>query len=63
MKINAPLILTFCIVIIAITFPIFSHAQPPDFEDSIVDAPVDGGLTLLVAAGIGYGAKKLRKKK
>ena len=27
------------------------------------DAPIDGGLSLLVAAGIGYGAKKLSNKK
>ena len=24
-------------------------------------APIDGGLSLLVAAGVGYGAKKLKK--
>ena len=27
------------------------------------DAPIDGGLSLLVAAGVGYGAKKLKAKK
>jgi hypothetical protein len=27
------------------------------------DVPIDGGLSLLVAAGVGYGAKQLRKKK
>ena len=26
-------------------------------------APVDGGLSILVAAGIGYGSKKLAAKK
>lgn len=25
------------------------------------DVPLDGGLSLLIAAGVGYGAKKLRK--
>lgn len=30
------------------------------FGDPLSDVPVDGGLTLLVAAGIGYGAKKIR---
>lgn len=25
-----------------------------------VDAPIDGGISLLVAAGIGYGVKKAR---
>jgi len=28
-----------------------------------VDLPIDGGLSLLVAAGVGYGAKKLKEKK
>jgi hypothetical protein len=26
-------------------------------------APIDGGLSLLVAAGVGYGAKKLKEKR
>ena len=39
-------------------------AQPNPGEDP--DAPIDGGVSLLVAAGIGYGIKKVkdnRKKK
>jgi preprotein translocase subunit SecG len=27
------------------------------------NAPIDGGLSLLVAAGVGYGAKKLKEKR
>ena len=27
------------------------------------NAPIDGGLSLLAAAGIGYGVKKAREKK
>jgi hypothetical protein len=27
------------------------------------DVPIDGGLSLLVAAGVGYGTKKLREKR
>ncbi|MFY7898857.1 MAG: PID-CTERM protein-sorting domain-containing protein [Chitinophagaceae bacterium] len=27
------------------------------------DVPIDGGLSLLVAAGVGYGAKKLKEKR
>ncbi|MFY7900345.1 MAG: PID-CTERM protein-sorting domain-containing protein [Chitinophagaceae bacterium] len=27
------------------------------------DVPIDGGLSLLVAAGVGYGAKKIKDKK
>jgi hypothetical protein len=37
-------------------------SQPPDTGGD-VDVPIDGGLTLLIAAGAGYGAKKLNKKK
>ncbi len=33
------------------------------FDDDVNDVPVDGGLSLLVAAGVGYGAKKLRDKR
>jgi len=28
-----------------------------------VDLPIDGGLSLLVAAGVGYGAKKLKENR
>jgi hypothetical protein len=41
------------------------YAQPPSPPDQLGPdpIPVDGGLSLLVAAGIGYGAKKLNLKK
>jgi len=28
------------------------------FDDDVKNLPIDGGLSLLVAAGIGYGARK-----
>jgi hypothetical protein len=31
------------------------------FGDPGDDVPIDGGLTLLAAAGIGYGAKKINQ--
>ncbi len=35
-----------------------------DFDDAALnDLPIDGGLSVLIAAGIGYGAKKVREKK
>jgi len=53
------LILAACIIV-----PCLAHAQPPDFGgEDVNDAPIDGGLSLLVAAGVGYGAKKLRAKR
>jgi hypothetical protein len=36
------------------------------FGEDVDDVPLDGGVTLLIAAGVGYGAKKaheMRKKK
>jgi hypothetical protein len=34
-----------------------------DNDGGIVDdVPIDGGLSLLVAAGVGYGVRKLRKR-
>lgn len=45
-----------------------SFAQDPDpFNDPATnDVPVDGGLSLFIAAGVGYGVKKandLKKRK
>ena len=51
------------LVMLAILFlPSLLHAQP-GFDDEVNDVPIDGGLSLLVAAGVGYGAKKLREKR
>ncbi len=45
----------------AIAFlPIVGVAQPPDPDEPL---PIDGGVSLLVAAGVGYGAKKLHDAK
>jgi hypothetical protein len=38
----------------------------PDFDDDVEDTPIDGGIGLLVGAGIAYGIKKaynLKKEK
>jgi hypothetical protein len=51
------------LVLLAILFlPSMLHAQP-GFGDDVDDVPIDGGLCLLIAAGIGYGAKKMRARK
>lgn len=31
----------------------------PGFDDDVNDVPVDGGISLLMAAGLGYGIKRL----
>jgi hypothetical protein len=37
-------------------------AQPPSFDNDTSDVPIDGGLSILLAAGIGYGIKKSLKQ-
>ncbi len=50
------------IVLIALfLIPCLLHAQP-GFGDDVDDVPIDGGLSLLVAAAIGYGTRKAKKK-
>jgi len=51
-------------MLLILVLPTLSQAQPDFGGDGtdVIDVPLDGGLTLLVAAGIGYGAKKLRGK-
>lgn len=38
-----------------------AYAQP-GFDDDVTDTPIDGGIALLVGAGIAYGAKKVLAK-
>ena len=45
------LVLAFCMAL-----PLLTFAQPDPPEDT----PIDGGLTLLLAAGAAYGVKKYR---
>jgi len=45
--------------IVILLLPALANAQPPDFPNG--SAPVDGGLSLLLAGGIGYGIRKIRE--
>lgn len=50
-------------VVFVLCFPSLVMAQPfPNCPDPNVDCnvPIDGGLSLLIAAGVGYGIKKVR---
>lgn len=49
-----------CVILVGL---VNSAAAQPVFDDDVNDIPVDGGLSLLVAAGVGYGAKKIREKR
>ena len=44
------------ILVCCICLPMFTYAQP----DPPNDTPIDGGLSLLLAAGAAYGVKKYR---
>ncbi|HRO43421.1 MAG TPA: hypothetical protein PL009_11350 [Flavipsychrobacter sp.] len=49
------------IVVLLVMSTINSYAQDPGDPGGDVDnVPIDGGVSLLIAAGVGYGAKKLR---
>ncbi len=50
------------LLISMIAIPAFIIAQPP-INPEVEDVPFDGGVSLLVAAGIGYGLKKVHDKK
>ncbi len=50
-----------CFTVCLILLVTIVKAQPDLPDDP--DVPIDGGLSLLVAAGIGYGAKALKKAK
>ena len=42
--------------------PMISLAQAVLPEDTL-DTPIDGGVSLLIAAGVGYGIKKVRDER
>lgn len=57
------------LIIIILLFPMLGISQPgpgggggtgSNPDDTGGSVPIDGGLSLLLAAGVGYGVKKLR---
>lgn len=53
----------YLLFILLIIVGITSHAQPPDIGGDVDSVPVDGGLSLLVAAGVGYGMNRMKARK
>ncbi len=51
------------LVVAILFFPVLVHAQQPPDPGGDPDVPVDGGLSILLAAGIGYGVKKIRDQR
>jgi hypothetical protein len=61
---NPQLLKTMYCLVIVVLVATNLHAQTitdPGGEPD--EVPIDGGLSLLVAAGVGYGAKKLKEKR
>jgi hypothetical protein len=52
-------ILLLMVILCIVTIGLYAQSDP---GDDPANAPVDGGLSLLLAGGIGYGIKQLRKK-
>ena len=61
--INKRILLTIAAMFIVMMLPMLASAQVDTTPVDPETAPIDGGLSLLVAAGIGYGAKKVKERK
>jgi len=48
------------IVLLSITSILHAQTDPGGDPDN---APIDGGLSLLIAGGVGYGVKKIRERR
>ena len=53
-------ILLLMVILCIVTIGLYAQSDPGDDPGN---APVDGGLSLLLAGGIGFGIKQLRKKR
>jgi hypothetical protein len=57
-------VVTLILPAIAFTQPFSPPPPPADPVDTIpADIPFDGGLSILLAAGVGYGVKKTRDQR
>ena len=49
-------------MLLVMLLPVLVHAQSDPGGDPDT-APIDGGLSLLIAGGVGYGVKRVREKR
>jgi hypothetical protein len=55
------IVLPVIVILIALLAPVCLMAQTdPGGLPAVNDVPLDGGLSILLAAGVGYGIKKVR---
>ncbi len=61
---NKRMLLTIAVMFIIMFVPILASAEDLDGVPGDPESvPLDGGLSLLVAAGVGYGAKKMKERR
>ena len=57
---------TLLMIVLVLALPMLSNGQvdpppgPVGGNNPDANVPIDGGLSLVIAAGVGYGAKKIR---
>jgi hypothetical protein len=57
---------TLLMIVLVLALPMISNGQvdpppgPVGGSNPDANVPIDGGLSLVLAAGVGYGAKKIR---
>lgn len=49
-------------MLMALAVPMIVYSQPPPPDDDDVDTPLDGGISLVIAAGSILGVRQLRNK-
>ena len=58
---------TLLMIVLVLALPMLSNGQvdpppgPVGGSNPDANVPIDGGLSLVLAAGVGYGAKKIRE--
>jgi hypothetical protein len=60
-KVQSKVLTLFCVCLMAL--PVSSFASGWGNNDNCNDVPLDGGISLLAAAGVGYGVKKVAERK
>jgi len=60
---NIMLVFRFVLIFILIMqVSVISYTQPRSLPRDPESAPIDGGLSLLVAAGVGFGIKRIKER-
>jgi hypothetical protein len=60
-KLQNKAMILFAVALLALPVSSFAWGTPP--PEDCNDVPLDGGLSLLAVAGVGYGAKKIAEKR